>query len=153
MESLSDSHLRNLLEASLAVAAEGQNGFSGNCADVAVALNEAVGGDGTYVVVVGEHYEYVDHVFFRWKGELWDMDGPCSEEEAEQQWCTDGETLEDFEGDGVLAAVDNNGIFAGGFDGARFKRVLAAELERRGFAMPEADVPARKPASPFSRRP
>jgi len=141
MQPLSAPQLRTLLEQALSVASEGQNGFSGNCADVAVVLNEAVGGEGTYVVVVGEHYEYVDHVFFRWKDRLWDMDGPCLEEDAELQWCSDGETLEDFEGDGVLAAVDNNGIFAGGFDRERFKQTLAAELQRLGFEMPDPVPP------------
>lgn len=132
----SDKTLRAHLAAALAVASEGQNGFSGNCAEVAVLLNEAVGGESDYVVVVGEHYEYADHVFLRWKDRLLDMDGVHTDEEAESQWCEDGETLEDFNGDDVVRMVDNNGVFAGGFDAERFRTCLAAELQKRGFLQP-----------------
>ena len=56
-------HLCLGVEKALLAAAEGQNGFSGNCAKVAVILNEVLEGDDAYVVVTGEHYEYADHVF------------------------------------------------------------------------------------------
>lgn len=149
---LSDSQLRDVLEQALAVAAEGQNGFSGNCAEVAVLLNEAVGGEGHYVVVVGEHYEYADHVFFRWKDRLWDMEGAHTEEEAEATWCEDEETLEDFEGDDVVRMADNNGIFAGGFDRERFKQVLTAEFARRTVNLLPAALPDRGRAPSPRRR-
>lgn len=149
--SFSDSQLRDVLEQALAIASEGQNGFSGNCAEVAVVLNEAVGGEGQYVVVVGEHYEYADHVFFRWKDRLWDMDGAHTEEEAEATWCEDEETLEDFEGDDVVRMVDNNGIFAGGFDRERFKQALTAELARRDVNPSPAVLPDRARPSPRRR--
>mgnify|MGYP000104105110 CR=1 FL=1 len=147
----SDDTLRALLEAALAVASENQNGFSGNCAEVAVALNEAIGGDSQYAVVVGEHYEYADHVFLRWKDRLWDMDGAHTEEEAELAWCEDEETLEDFDGDDVVRMADNNGIFAGGFDRERFKQALVGELQKRGFPLPEATEPELPKKAPRPR--
>lgn len=129
------------------------NGFSGNCAQVAMVLDEVLDTSGDYVVVSGEHYEYADHVFLRWEGLLWDMSGSFTPAEAEANWCTVEEAedddepdapaeLEDFpdpDGSTIGQMADANSVLAGGFDREDFKRSLIACLLRRGFgALSEA---------------
>ena len=132
----------------LRAAAEGQNGFSGNCGRVAVILNEVLAGNSEYVVVVGEHYEYADHVFMKWNDRLWDIGGPLTPEQAEARWCEDGEELEEFEGDEVVRMVDPNNVFAGGFDGEKLKHDLVKELMKVGFPVNPDLVPTAKAKGP-----
>ena len=76
----------DILETTLQELAQHHNGFSGNCARVAQVLDEVLDTGGDYVVV-GEHYEFADHVFLRWNNQLWDMNGAHTEDQARAQWC------------------------------------------------------------------
>ena len=159
-----DKRQRSLLAQALKEAGRGQNGFGGNCAAVAYILNHVLDAEGDYVVVNGEHYEFADHVFLRWKDRLWDMDGMSTPSQAEQAWQTedsDGEDiLEDFsdpEGSAVLRLADNNGVFAGGFDPHVFHQRLVQALASRGFELEEEALEppsglAYTPSSPTRRR-
>ena len=80
----------------LAVERGGHSGFAGNCARFAIVLNRALGGGGIYVVAdSGEHYEYVDHVALRYRGQLYDGTGALTA----RQLRTWGSKLEDIGGD------------------------------------------------------
>lgn len=125
----------------LAELALDHHGFCGNCARVAHVLDQVLDAQGQYVIVAGEHYEYADHVFLRWEGVLWDMDGPHTIEEAQECWCQDEEeddeaTLEDFvdpDGSMILRMADENGPLAGGFDPDVFRRQLTQRLTQVHF--------------------
>lgn len=142
------------------------NGLFGNCAQVAVILDEALDTDGDYVVVAGEHYEYADHVFVRWEGLLWDIQGGRSWEEAEQTWCEADEDdedstpeLEEFSdpsGAAVVRLADPNNPMAAGFDPVAFRRDLIAGLAVRGFTRMAEDLQQEAPsppAAPKARKP
>lgn len=75
--------------------------MSGNCARFAVALNKALGGEGEYVYVDGEHPEYVDHVLLKFEGAYYDGNGHVTVESIRTDWgrrpqssgCDDDEIL------------------------------------------------------------
>lgn len=150
---MSSSSLTPLVERALARAAVDQNGFGGNCAKVATILDHVLQAQGDFVVVTGEHYEYADHVFLRWEGLLWDLDGPLSAEEADEQWGEEETELEDFpdpQHQSIHRMADDNGCFAGGFDATRFHNDLLTFLESEGFPL---DVRARQPLTDFTESP
>ena len=141
----------DILEATLLELAEHHNGFSGNCARVARVLDEVLDTGGDYVVVVGEHYEFADHVFLRWNDRLWDMNGAHTEDQAQAQWCQvedededeDTPTLEDFTDPGgamVGRMADSNNVLAGEFTVESFRADLTRRLREQGFhkAYPQA---------------
>lgn len=142
-----------MVERALARAAVDQNGFGGNCAKVATILDHVLQAQGDFVVVTGEHYEYADHVFLRWEGLLWDLDGALSAEEADEQWGGEESELEDFCDPGheaIHRMADDNGCFAGGFDAARFHQDLVSFLKSEGFPLVER---ALEPLSVFTQSP
>lgn len=139
-----------MVERALSRAAIDQNGFGGNCAKVATILDHVLQAQGNFVVLAGEHYEYADHVFLRWEGLLWDLDGPLSAEEAHAQWGDEDSELEDFTDPGheaIHRMADDNGCFAGGFDAHRFHADLLNFLDAEGFPLTDS---ARKPLPDFS---
>jgi hypothetical protein len=71
-------------------------GFGGNCADFAFVLNRVFGGDGSYLIVDGGHYECADHILVNIRGRLFDADGMTKRADVIKKWCGDGEKLETF---------------------------------------------------------
>lgn len=140
-----DKQQRLLVAKALKQASKDQNGFGGNCAAVAYILDHVLQAEGDYVVVNGEHYEFADHVFLRWKDRLWDMGGMYTPAQAQALWESedhDGsdDVLEDYpdsDGSSVLRLADNNGVFAGGFDPLKFHRELTQALAASGFELAE----------------
>lgn len=148
------------------------NGGGGNCAQVACVLDDILDAGGNFVVVAGEHYEFADHVYLRWEGLLWDMDGATSLEQAKDGWCeveyldedddemdaNEPPELEDFldpSHSSILRMADENCIMSGGFDRADFDRQLRARLREHGWQIedrpePETQSPQVKPRMPRS---
>ena len=155
---MSASSLIPMVERALARAAVDQNGFGGNCAKVATILDHVLQAQGDFVVVTGEHYEYADHVFLRWEGQLWDLDGPLSAEQAQDEWGDEETELEDFpdpKHESIHRMADDNGCFSGGFDASRFHTDLLTFLELEGFplaARAHEPLPHFKESSAQARR-
>lgn len=72
------------------------DGFSGNCARFAIALNQVLSAHGDYVIVSGDHYEYADHIMLRFQGWLFDSSGLVDLQALEAECEEDGSEIEDF---------------------------------------------------------
>lgn len=109
----------------LAVAKGVHSGFAGNCARFAVVLNRALGGGGTYMVAdSGGHYEYVDHVALRYRGQLYDGEGALTMRRLRRY----GSKVEDIGcDDNVLRLVDE-GCFGSVLDDEALERDLREAL-------------------------
>jgi len=106
---------------------------SGNCAKFAYLLNRVLGGDGTYVIVDGGHYEYADHVAVMIGTTIYDEDGASTKKEFRARHVEQGEqTLEMWsedepDGTGVLKLADDCGGF-GSMDDEAVERDLLEAL-------------------------
>lgn len=131
------------------------NGGGGNCAKVACALDDLLGGAGDFVVVAGEHYEFADHVYLDWQGCLWDISGRSTRDEALEGWSDEDEpaatALEDY-ADPAHATIrrmaDENCILSGGFDEPAFRQALQGRLHALGYPVPDQDAALCAPCIP-----
>ena len=88
-----------ILGAIKALRSERSGLFMETSAEFAAALDMAFDGEGNFVVVSGEHYEFVDHVYWHGPdGLLFDQDGARTWDMAESQ-LEDGQILECFTDD------------------------------------------------------
>jgi len=117
---------------------------SGNCAKFAHLLNRVLGGDGTYVIVDGGHYEYADHVAVMIGKTIYDEDGASTKKEFRARHIEESEqTLEMWsedepDGTSVLKLADDCGGF-GSMDDEAVERdlmeALRAAMEARAGGM------------------
>ena len=84
------------IDAAIKSVAKRHHGFGGNCAAFAATLNRVFGGDGSYLIVNGGHYEFADHVMVNIRGRLFDASGLLRREGVRREWCGDGEKLETY---------------------------------------------------------
>jgi hypothetical protein len=108
---------------------------SGNCAQFAYLLNRLLGGDGTYVIIDSEHYEYADHVAVMIDGTIYDEDGASTEDEFQERHIEDEDEQsfqyyaeEEPDGTSVLRLADNSGCF-GSLDPVAVERDLVKALD------------------------
>lgn len=117
------------------------DGFSGNCARFAVALNQVLDADGDYVIVNGEHYEYADHVMLRHRGWLFDASGLVDLEALREECDEDDTELEDFpdaspDGRDVRRLADDGNELAARWVDEDLVEALREALDRQVFPSP-----------------
>lgn len=112
------------------------DGFSGNCARFAIALNHALGDVGEFHIVDGGHPEYADHVLLKVGDLYFDADGASSVEEVETTWDEAPEYFgEAGEEEKVMRLADDSGCMAAPLD----MEALEARLRE---ALGPMDAPA-----------
>jgi len=105
---------------------------SGNCARFAYLLNRILGGDGTYIIVDSDHYEYADHVAVMIGKTIYDEDGASTRKEFRSRHIQErGQKLAMYEedepdGTSVLRLADDCGGFGSMDDDAVERDLLEA---------------------------
>ena len=120
--------------------------FSGQCAKFACTLNRVLKGEGHYLLVDGDHYEFADHVAVCFGSYIFDGDGLTDRESFETTWCNSDDdddsekcTLEDIydhslDGNLVTRFADSTcGIF-GTLDTNALERELIEVLIRSEYS-------------------
>ncbi|GJD90885.1 hypothetical protein BHAOGJBA_4429 [Methylobacterium hispanicum] len=112
------------------------DGFSGNCARFAIALNHALGDVGEFHIVDGGHPEYADHVLLKVGEDYYDAAGASSAEAVGRAWDGPPEYFgEAGEEDSVLRLADDSGCMGAPLD----MEALEARLRE---ALGPADAPS-----------
>ena len=112
------------------------DGFSGNCARFAIALNHALDDVGEFHIVDGGHPEYADHVLLKVGDLYFDADGASTAEDVENTWDGEPEYFgEAGEEESVMRLADDSGCMAAPLD----MEALEARLRE---ALGPMDAPA-----------
>lgn len=112
------------------------DGFSGNCARFAIALNHALGDVGEFHIVDGGHPEYADHVLLKVGDLYFDADGASSAEEVGNTWDEAPEYFGEAGEEGsVLRLADDSGCMSVPLD-------MEALEERLREALGPVDTPS-----------
>lgn len=116
------------------------NGFSGNCARFAIALNHALGDVGEFHIVDGDHPEYADHVLLKLGDVYYDADGASTAADVQNTWDAEPEYFgEAGEEESVMRLADDSGCMGAPLDMEALEEALREEL--MSAASPAAPVP------------
>lgn len=107
--------------------------MSGNCARFAVALNKALGGDGEYCIVDGDHPEYVDHVVLKFEGAYYDGNGRVTVADIRSEWGR-SPSSSGCDDDEILRLVDDSDCYGPQIDIEEMSERIADALPARAPA-------------------
>lgn len=103
--------------------------MSGNCARFAAALHQALGGQGEFMIVDGDHPEYVDHVLLRYDGALFDGTGRVTVDSVRKEWGA-RPTESGCDEDEILRLVDDSDCYGPQLDVDETAEALAEHLPK-----------------------